>query len=126
MMNENNSRNNGSTFMTWGEAKQVVRIIALLSAVVVIALLIPNILGMFKGENAFVGSWKCEGYNGVYFTFYSDGTCEVYGEYGTCQWNIVDEKLKIINFYGQTQAYDYEWQGSDLVINGITFTKIPN
>ena len=124
MENGKMSGNNDATFMTWGQAKQAMRVIAILCVAVVIVLMLPNLLDAFKGEGSFVGSWSREGYSGAYYTFYSDGTCEVRGEYGTCQWSLVDGKLKIINYYGQTDAYDYEWQGFNLVINGVTFTKI--
>lgn len=73
------------------------------------------------GKADFVGEWYLG--DKLYFTFYSDGTCKVRGEYGTCQWDIVDGKLKIINVYSQTFATDYTLEGNKLIINGNTFIK---
>ena len=68
-----------------------------------------------------VGEWY---YNGkLEATFYSDRTCKIRGEYGTCSWDIVDGKLKITNVYSQTVAGDYEVSGDKLTINGVTYTK---
>ena len=72
-------------------------------------------------KSALVGKW----YYGdtLCFTFYSDGTCKVRGEYGLCEWDIVDGELKIVTVYKESVSADYEVSGNKLTINGTTFTK---
>lgn len=82
-----------------------------------------SLVGCNADKNALVGKWYLEDYDVLYATFYSDGTCELRGEYGTCQWDIVDGQLKIVNVYKQTYASDYELNGDTLVINGWTLYK---
>lgn len=47
------------------------------------------------------GSW----YDGSseQYRFYSDGTCEISGHYGTGTWSVIDgDTLKISDYYGET------------------------
>lgn len=68
-------------------------------------------------QSALVGKWYSEGsYDTPNFTFYSDGTCKVKGEYGSCKWDIVDSKLKITTFYGEVYVLNYEINGDKLVL----------
>lgn len=57
-------------------------------------------------ENQLTGSWYAEPgtarVSGPIFTLYSDGTCEIDGQYGTGTWAVVnDGLLKLTDFYGQ-------------------------
>lgn len=92
-----------------------------LGAVVLVVTYIVAMLFAPGPESGLVGEWYLN--DKLFFTFYSDGTCKVRGEYGTCQWDVVDEQLKIINVYAQTYASDYTLNGNKLVINGNTFTR---
>lgn len=50
-------------------------------------------------------AWYREGKDSPSFILYSDGTCEIDGEYGTGKWAVVnDNQLKLTNFYGETQT----------------------
>lgn len=74
-------------------------------------------------ENNLVGEWYVDGYNVVGFTFYSDGTCKIRGEYGTCTWDIVDGKLSITTANSKIYTAEYELSGDKLIINGNAFTR---
>lgn len=61
-------------------------------------------------EKKLEGSWYKNGHtslnrdmrDGPEYIFYSDGTCQIASEYGTCTWTIVnDGQLKLTNFYGE-------------------------
>lgn len=72
------------------------------------------VLSLFCGcsggyEKKLTGSWYREGYSSPYFTLYSDGTCEIDGEYGTGKWAVVNEdQLKLTNFYGESETCGIE------------------
>ena len=92
------------------------RVVALLC---VIALLFT--LAGCGDKSKLVGEWY---YNGkLEYTFYSDGTCKIRGQYGTCSWDIVDGKLKVVNVYSQSAAVDYTISGDKLIIGGTTYTR---
>lgn len=56
-------------------------------------------------EDQLLASWYAEGDSEPAFTLYSDGSCEIDGEYGTGTWSIVNEdQLKLTNYYGETQT----------------------
>lgn len=56
-------------------------------------------------EEELQGAWYREGSSKSAFTLYSDGSCEIAGEYGTGTWSIVnDNQLKLTNYYGESQV----------------------
>ena len=56
-------------------------------------------------EAQLAGKWYSEGSQEAAFILYDDGTCEIYGEYGTGTWSVVnDNQLKLTNFYGETET----------------------
>lgn len=89
---------------------------------VVALILILALSGSEKKE--LVGEWYLDGTNTWYFTFYSDGTCKVRNEYGTCKWDIIDGKFRITTFYGQTaETEKYSITGKKFTLNGNVFVK---
>ena len=100
--------------------KKEKRLLVIISVAVFIAIYLVGMLAQ-GGHSGFVGEWYWG--DKLCFTFYSDGTCKVRGEYGTCQWDVVDGKLKRINVYSQTYATDYTLAGNKLIINGNAFIK---
>lgn len=69
-------------------------------------------------ESKLVGSWYFEKNDSFAFTLYDDGTCEIDGEYGSGTWTVVnDSKLKLTNFYGQSDASEIDKiSGNTLVL----------
>ena len=56
-------------------------------------------------EDFLANSWYVAGSSSPAFTLYSDGTCEIDGEYGTGTWSVVNNnQLKLTNFYGETET----------------------
>lgn len=56
-------------------------------------------------EQSLAGTWYFEGDSSPAFTLYSDGTCEISGEYGMGKWSIVNNNvLKLTNFYEESQT----------------------
>lgn len=64
-------------------------------------------------ENQVVGEWGYEG--DMMFTFYDDGTCLIYNEYGSGTWSIVnDNQIKVTsNLDGETHAMTVDDIDSD-------------
>lgn len=75
---------------------------------VIVSMLCMVILFVACGTNLgeeLQGSWYREGSSKSAFTLYSDGSCEIAGEYGTGTWSIVnDNQLKLTNYYGESQV----------------------
>lgn len=76
------------------------------------------------GKGKYVGTWCEQGSSREMFTLYSDGTCEISGEYGSGKWEIVNGKtLKLTNYYGETQTATIEKaDGKTLVISSGDYT----
>ena len=56
-------------------------------------------------EQSLASTWYFEGDSSPAFTLYSDGTCEISGEYGMGKWSIVNNNvLKLTNFYEESQT----------------------
>ena len=76
-------------------------------AVVVIAIFVGvKLLGGGSYEDKLLGEWyadpEASSIDEPFFTLYSDGTCTIWGEYGTGHWALVnDNQLKLTNIYGQ-------------------------
>lgn len=88
-----------------------------ITAAVLVITIVVLLCACSSPEDELVGKWYIEDNDVLYFTFFSDGTCKVYGEYGTCKWSVTDGLLKIINFYGQTTTYEYSAEGDSLTID---------
>ena len=74
---------------------------AMLSAV----MLLSGCDGSGSYEKKLADSWYAEGDSSPILTLYSDGTCEIEGEYGTGTWAVVnDDQLKLTNYYGETST----------------------
>ena len=55
------------------------------------------------------------------FTLYTDGTCTIWGEYGTGHWALVnDNQLKLTNIYGQVLNI---FDGSSTPMTIVSLTK---
>lgn len=89
-----------------------------------------SLIGCSNGnsiEKQLPGEWCLEGSSTVQFEFFSDGTCTIRGTYGTGRWNFLDGKLKITDFYGETQAVDIVACNNDNLIiesNGSEVTLV--
>ena len=76
-------------------------------AVVVIAIFVGvKLLGGGSYEDKLPGEWyadpEASSIDEPLFTLYTDGTCTIWGEYGTGHWALVnDNQLKLTTFYGQ-------------------------
>ena len=76
-------------------------------AVVVIAIFVGvKLLGGGSYEDKLPGEWyadpEASSIDEPLFTLYTDGTCTIWGEYGTGHWALVnDNQLKLTNIYGQ-------------------------
>lgn len=76
-------------------------------AVVVIAIFVGvKLLGGGSYEDQLPGEWyadpEASNVDEPLFTLYTDGTCTIWGEYGTGHWSLVnDNQLKLTTFYGQ-------------------------
>ena len=84
--------------------KKVKKVLSVLCCVVLL-------IGVFAAcsgggyKKKLVGSWHYEGEMEPSFVLYSDGTCEIDGEYGEGQWEVVnDNVLKLTNYYGETST----------------------
>ena len=87
--------------------KKKFKVLSLLVCVVLVLSLFCGCGGGY--EKKLTGSWYHEGYSSPYFTLYSDGTCEINGEYGTGKWAVVNEnQLKLTNFYGESEICGIE------------------
>ena len=75
--------------------------------VAVIALFVGvKLLGGGSYEKQLPGEWYADpaasNFDEPLFTLYTDGTCSIWGEYGTGHWALVnDNQLKLTNIYGQ-------------------------
>ena len=68
-------------------------------------LLLVGCSGKKSYEELLSASWFAKGDSEPAFTLYSDGTCEIDGEYGIGKWSIVnDNQLKLTNYYGETET----------------------
>ena len=78
----------------------------LLVLVICVLLMAALFTGCGKSrEEQLTGSWYREDSTSPILTLYSDGTCELKGEYGTGTWAVVnDDQLKLTNFYGETET----------------------
>lgn len=71
-------------------------------------------------EKELLGSWYSDPW-GYQFELYSDGTCDISGEYGTGTWAIVnDNQLKVTNFYGEVTDH---WTIDTIKDGHITFAE---
>lgn len=78
-------------------------ILAFVSATLFVVMLFTCCSGSNSYEKQLATSWYAEGEDSPAFTLYSDGTCEIDGEYGTGKWSVVNEdQLKLTNFYGES------------------------
>lgn len=76
-----------------------------MGSIFLILTLLTGCSGEKKFEEQLPASWYAEGDSEPEFTLYSDGSCEIDGEYGTGTWSIVNEnQLKITNYYGETET----------------------
>lgn len=59
-------------------------------------------------------------------TFYSDGTYEESGEYGTGEWVILDNRtLKLTDFYGSTATFELsDITNEGIIANGNVWERI--
>jgi len=56
------------------------------------------------------GAWYEEGASYASFILYSDGTCEISGEYGLGTWNVVNGNLfRLSNIYGESETATIDW-----------------
>ncbi len=56
-------------------------------------------------DSQLVGSWYIDEGEVASFVLYSDGTCEIAGEYGAGKWSVVnDNVLRLTNYYGQVET----------------------
>ena len=60
------------------------------------------------------------------FVLYSDGTCEISGEYGSGTWSLVNEnQLKLVNYYGEViGVYEVKDVSDDSLIMNIGFSDV--
>ena len=81
------------------------KLFARIGSAVLVLLLLAGCSGQKSLEEQMAGSWYAEGREEPMFTLYSDGTCEIAGEYGSGTWAVVNDKtLKLSNYYGETQT----------------------
>ena len=74
-------------------------------SIITMILLLVGCSGKKSYEELLAASWFAEGDSEPAFTLYSDGTCEIDGEYGIGKWSIVnDNQLKLTNYYGETET----------------------
>ena len=67
------------------------------------------------------GSWYLSGDNHLSYTFYDDGTCKLYGEYGVGTWSVVNGNvLKISDYYGLTKTATIDYIDSEKQIMQLT------
>ena len=67
-------------------------------------------------EKKLAGDWYTDA-DILQFSLYSDGTCEIRGEYGTGKWTVLDDgRLKLTNFYGESDTCKYELEGDTLTL----------
>lgn len=94
------------------------------AGIILLVLTAAVVLCGCAGKGKYVGTWCEEGSTREAFTLYSDGTCEISGEYGTGTWSIVNGKtLKLTNFYGETQTAQIEKaDGKTLVLSEDGYT----
>lgn len=74
--------------------------------VVIVAVLGIKLMGGKTYEEQLIGEWYADpavsSIEDCIFALYSDGTCSIWGEYGTGHWSVVNEnQLKLTNIYGQ-------------------------
>lgn len=56
-------------------------------------------------DSQLVGSWYVDEGKNASFILYSDGTCEIAGEYGSGKWSVVNDNiLKLTNYYGEIET----------------------
>ena len=95
-------------------------------AVVVIAIFVGvKLLGGGSYEDKLLGEWyadpEASSIDEPFFTLYSDGTCTIWGEYGTGHWALVnDNQLKLTNIYGQVLNI---FDGSSTPMTIVSLTK---
>lgn len=90
--------------------KKAIAVVLLLSIILVLA-------GCSKPEDALVGKWYYKDNDLLACTFFSDGTCNLRGHYGTGNWSVEDGVLKIITFYGETMLFEYEVSGDTMKLS---------
>lgn len=111
-----------------GDLREAAVVLIVLCLAVSAELTIPTMLRNLL-HNSIVDSWYIEGAekgDSPSITFYKDNTCDIDGLYGTNQWDIEDGKLLITTFYGERTECSYEWEGNNLIINGVKFTRYPS
>lgn len=80
-------------------------ILSIVSAMLLVLMMFTGCGGSDSYEKQLAASWYAEGDDSPAFTLYSDGTCEIDGEYGTGKWSVVnEEQLKLTNFYGESMV----------------------
>ena len=81
------------------------RLSMMIGGMIMVLLLLAG-CGAEKGyEESLAASWFAEGDSEPAFILYSDGTCEIDGEYGIGKWSVVnDNQLKMTNYYGETET----------------------
>lgn len=131
----NNSERNTKKTVSVKEALQIPKkdlkefIVALAALCVVtgILLAIPTVLQNIFSKSI-LGEWYSvdeETGRTRYVVFHQDNTCEIDNSTIPINWETENGKIILREMYGQEYAYNYEWEGNDLVINGIVFTRNP-
>ena len=70
-------------------------------------------------DSQLVGSWYIDEGETASFILYSDGTCEIAGEYGVGKWSVVnDNVLKLTNYYGQVETATIKSIGNGILVVG--------
>lgn len=78
------------------------------------------LVALVSGSSSLIGSWtrvEREGEATPDFTFYSDGTCKLRGEYGLGKWKKVDGKLRITTYYGEVYIFNYDINGDEMTLS---------
>lgn len=102
--------------------------------VVIVAVLGINLMSGKSYEDQLIGEWYADpdasNVEDSIFTLYSDGTCSIWGEYGTGHWSVVNEnQLKLTNIYGEIINF-FDGSGRPMTIvdikNGCMTLEAPD
>lgn len=109
------------------DLKEFAVILAGLCVVTGILIAIPTVLqNMFT--KSILGEWYSvdeETGRTQYVVFHQDNTCEIDHSSTPIYWEMENGKIILTEKYGQEYAFDYKWEGNNLVINEIEFTRKP-
>lgn len=107
-----------------GNLLEAAAVLAAICIVVSAGLAVPMLIKSVFGS-PIVGTWYVETdiFEITSITFCEDNTCEIAGEKIGYTWKTVDDSLLLEDSLGGKEIYDYEIDGENLIIEGVTLTR---